>query len=170
MKDVMDYEHYMGEALREARKALGRGEFPVGCVMVHEDRIIARGSRKGTCANGRNELDHAEMVALRRLAARKEPLEPASISVFSTMEPCLMCFGALMLHGIRQIVFAYEDPMGGATACDRSRLSPLYRDNPIRVRPGVCRGDSLVLFKAFFSDPRNTYWRGSHLAQYTLRQ
>jgi tRNA(adenine34) deaminase len=60
----MDYDHFMGEALQEAQKALSRGEFPVGCVMVHGDRIVARGSRKGTRDNGRNELDHAEMVAL----------------------------------------------------------------------------------------------------------
>lgn len=166
----MDYEHFMGEALQEAQKALGRGEFPVGCVMVHRDRIIARGSRKGTRHDGRNELDHAEMVALRRLAAREEALEPSGISVFSTMEPCLMCFGALMLHGIGEIVFAYEDPMGGSTACDRSRLSPLYRESRIRVRSGVRRGDSLSLFKVFFADPRNPYWRGSYLAQYTLKQ
>lgn len=166
----MDYEHFMGAALKEAEKALGRGEFPVGCVMVHGGRIIARGSRKGTRENGRNELDHAEMVALRRLAARKEPLEPSGISVFSTMEPCLMCFGALMLHGIGEIAFAFEDPMGGSTACDRSHLNPLYRQSRIRVRPGVCRRDSLSLFKVFFADPRNSYWRGSSLAQYTLEQ
>ena len=166
----MDYEHFMGEALKEAQKAFGRGEFPVGCVMVHGGRVIARGSRKGTCDGGRNELDHAEMVALRRLAARKEQPEPHGISVFSTMEPCLMCFGALMLHDIGEIVFAYEDPMGGSTACDQSRLSPLYRESSMRVRSGVCRRDSLKLFKAFFADPRNSYWRGSHLAQYTLRQ
>lgn len=166
----MDYDHFMGEALKEAQKALARGEFPVGCVMVHRDRIIARGSRKGSRTDGGNELDHAEMEALRRLAARKEPRGSSGIIVFSTMEPCLMCFGALMLHGIGEIVFAYEDPMGGATACDRSRLSPLYRETRIRVRPGVRRADSLVLFKAFFSDPRNTYWRGSYLAEYTRKQ
>jgi tRNA(adenine34) deaminase len=166
----MDYEHFMGEALREARKALGRGEFPVGCVMVYGNRIIARGSRKGTCDGGRNELDHAEMVALRRLAARKEPFEASGISVFSTMEPCLMCFGALMLHGIGEIVFAYEDPMGGSMACDRSHLNPLYRESRIRVRSGVCRSHSLSLFKDFFADPRNNYWRGSYLAEYTRQQ
>jgi len=166
----MDYEHFMGEALKEAQRALGRGEFPVGCVLVHRGHVIARGSRKGTQEDGHNELDHAEMVALRRLAARKELREPSGISVFSTMEPCLMCFGALMLHGIGEIVFAYEDPMGGSTSCDRSRLSPLYRESLIRVRPGVCRGDSLSLFKVFFADPRNSYWRGSYLAEYTLKQ
>ncbi len=149
----MDYDHFMGEALQEAQKALSRGEFPVGCVMVHGDRIVARGSRKGTRDNGRNELDHAE---------------PAGVTAFCTMEPCLMCFSALILAGIGAVVFAYEDAMGGGTGCDRSQMKPLYRDSPIVVRPHVRRGESLALFQKFFADPANRYWRGSLLAQYTL--
>jgi tRNA(adenine34) deaminase len=81
-----------------------------------------------------------------------------------------MCFSALMLHGIGEIVYSYEDAMGGGTACDRSQLSPLYRDSRIRVGCGVRRGESLALFKAFFADPRHSYWRGSRLAEYTLNQ
>jgi tRNA(adenine34) deaminase len=166
----MDSEHFMDAALEQAQKALARGEFPVGCVMVHEGRIIAAGARNGTQGEGRNELDHAEMVALRRLAGRQVPLEPSGISVFSTMEPCLMCFAALMLHGIGEIVFAFEDPMGGGTACDRSRLSPLYRESRIRVRSGVRRRESLDLFKAFFADDRNLYLSRSDLAEYIRNQ
>jgi tRNA(adenine34) deaminase len=166
----MDYDHFMGAALKEARKALARGEFPVGCVVVHGDRIVARGSRKGTRGDARNEVDHAEMVALRRLAAHTDPVDPSAVTVFSTMEPCLMCFSALMLHGIGEIVYGFEDAMGGGTVCDRSRLRPLYRDNRIRVCGGIRRAESLALFKAFFADPRTPYWRGSYLAQYTLKQ
>jgi tRNA(adenine34) deaminase len=167
---AMDYDRFMGAALKEAQKALARGDFPVGCVVVHRDRILARGSRKGTCGDARNELDHAEMVALRRLAARPEALDPLGVVVFSTLEPCLMCFSALILHGIGEVVYGYEDAMGGGTACNRSHLSPLYRDSRIRVRPGVRRGESLALFKAFFADPRCRYWCGSQLAEYTLKQ
>ena len=169
-RDRMNDDRCMNAALKEARKAFARGDFPVGCVMVHEGRIVARGSRKGTCGDGRNELDHAEMVALRRLAAHAQPLDPSAVTAFSTMEPCLMCFSAMMLHGIGEIVYGYEDAMGGGTASDRSRMSPLYRDSRIRVRGGVRRGESLALFKAFFADPRHSYWRGSRLAEYTLNQ
>jgi len=166
----MDYDHFMGEALRDARKALARGEFPVGCVIVHQERIVARGSRKGTRGGAGNELDHAEIVTLRKLTAAGEPLDPSAITVFSTMEPCLMCFSALMLHGIAEIVFGYEDAMGGGVSCDRSRLRPLYRDSRIRIRSGVRRAECLALFKAFFCDPRHGYWRDSYLADYTLKQ
>jgi tRNA(adenine34) deaminase len=160
----------MGEALKEARKALAGGEFPVGCVLAYGDRVVARGRRKGTADGGGNELDHAEMVALRRLTQTKPPLPAASVTAFCTMEPCLMCFSALILHGIGAIVYAYEDAMGGGTGCRRSRMNPLYRDSRIKVRGGIRRQESLALFKAFFSDPANRYWSGSRLAEYTLKQ
>lgn len=166
----MDYDFFMGEALKEARKALARGEFPVGCVMVYRERVVARGRRKGTVDGGGNELDHAEMVALRRLAKMKLGAEAAAITAFCTMEPCLMCFSALMLHGIGEIVYAYEDAMGGGTACQRAQLSPLYRDSRIVVRGGVRRKECLALFKTFFSDRTKRYWSASHLAEYTLKQ
>jgi tRNA(adenine34) deaminase len=164
----MDYELFMGEALKEAQKALARGEFPVGCVMVYQDRIVVRGSRKGTRDNGRNELDHAEMLALRQFLRLNEEPDPAGVTVFCTMEPCLMCFSALILAGIGEVVFAYEDAMGGGAGCDRSRMKALYRDSPIVVRSHVRRSESLALFQKFFADPANSYWQGSLLAHYTL--
>ena len=108
------------------------------------------------------------MVALRQFVHLNEELEPAGVTVFCTMEPCLMCFSALILAGIGEVVFAYEDAMGGGTGCDRSQMKPLYRDSPIVVRPHVRRSESLALFQKFFADPANRYWRGSLLAQYTL--
>ena len=164
----MDDERFMGDALKEAQKALLRGDFPVGCVMVYRGRIVARTSRRGTAASSPNELDHAEMLALRQLVRRKEKPEPAGVTAFCTMEPCLMCFSALILAGIGAIVFAYEDAMGGGTGCDRSQMKALYRDSPIVVRPRVRRSESLALFQKFFADPANRYWRGSLLAEYTL--
>jgi len=165
-----DDRRFMGEALKEARRALARGEFPVGCVLVYRDRVIARGRRKGTAGGGGNELDHAEMVALRRLITLPQAPETGAITAYCTMEPCLMCFSALMLHGIGSIVYAYEDAMGGGTTCPRAGLTPLYRDRRITIRSGVRREESLALFRAFFTDPANRYWSASHLAEYTLKQ
>jgi tRNA(adenine34) deaminase len=163
-------DRFMGEALKEARRALAQGEFPVGCVMVYRKQVVARGRRKGTAGGNGNELDHAEIVALRRLARLAPAPEAADVTAFCTMEPCLMCFGALVLHGIGSIVYAYEDVMGGGTACPRARLNPLYRDSRIVVRGNVRRRESLALFKAFFADPTRSYWSASQLAAYTLSQ
>ncbi|MFW6081198.1 MAG: nucleoside deaminase, partial [Desulfosalsimonas sp.] len=84
------------------------------------------------------------------------------------MEPCLMCFGAAVISGIKRIVYAYEDVMGGGTACSLENLPPLYRDAEIRVIRHVLREQSMELFYRFFSDPQNTYLQGTLLAEYTL--
>ncbi len=166
----MDYEHFMSAALAEAEIALAAGEFPVGCVLVSGNQIIATGSRVGTAGDGKNELDHAEIAALRQLSARYPESAPVPVTVFSTMEPCLMCLGALLLNNVTEIVYAYEDVMGGATNCPLSELGPLYRDIQLSVKAHVMRANSLELFKSFFIKPENQYWRGSLLARYTLQQ
>lgn len=171
LRGRMDVDHtFMDEALAEAARALAQGEFPVGCVLVYRDRVLARGARTGTTGGDRNELDHAEMLALRQLSQSTAAFEPAGITMYCTLEPCLMCFSAVILAGIGNLVYAYEDVMGGGAACDRSQLKPLYRESGIGIRSGIRRSESLRLFKNFFSDPRHGYWRGSLLAEYTLRQ
>ena len=166
----MNYERFMKKALELAEDALALGEFPVGCVMVHRGKILATGARKGTIGDTRNELDHAETVALRRLMDLDEPINHGDVTVFCTMEPCLMCYAALILAGIGKIVYAYEDVMGGGSACELSRLNPLYKNSPITVIPAVMRTESLKLFQTYFSNPANSYWKNSLLAEYTLAQ
>lgn len=164
------HEHYMHQALNLARQALDRDEFPVGCIMVYDGRIIARGERTGTRGPVPSELDHAEMLALRQLENATVPIDREKVIVYATMEPCLMCFGALLISGVGTIVYAYEDAMGGGTACDRTQLPTLYRDSRIRIIPHICRKESLSLFKDFFSRPHIDYWQNSFLTQYTLAQ
>jgi tRNA(adenine34) deaminase len=166
----MNYEHFMEKALNQARKALDAGEFPVGCVLVYKGRILVSAFRIGTNAGPGNEVDHAEMMALRRLVDLKENVDPRELTMFCTMEPCLMCLGALLLSGIGEVVYAYEDVMGGGTGCDLTGLTPLYRDQKISIVPHILRQESIELFKEFFQNPENSYWKGSLLAEYTLRQ
>jgi len=146
----MNYKYFMKKALEQAEKALSRGEFPVGCVLVCQDRVIVTGARTGTAGGSANETDHAEMIALRELADRKESTEKGEISLFCTLEPCLMCYGAILLSGIGEIVYAYEDVMGGGTQCDLTKLPPLYRYRRISIVPNILRNESLKLFKTFF--------------------
>ena len=165
-----DYRHFMSAALEQAETALQAGEFPVGCVLVHQYRVIAAGRRRGTASGERNETDHAEILALRDYYALENRPDPRQTTAFCTMEPCLMCFGALLIAGIGEIVYAYEDVMGGGTHCDLSRLPALYRNSPVSVVPGIGRTESLSLFKRFFNTPGNDYWENSPLATYTLAQ
>ena len=164
----MDYQFFMGKAIKEAEQALHMGEFPVGCVMVYEDRVLVTGSRRRSTPDKRNELDHAEMLALRRLVDMEEDVEREKVTLFSTLQPCLMCYSTLIVNGIRTIVYAYEDALGGCTELDLKSLTPYYQEMKIEVFPGILRQQSLDLFKEFFSDPHNDYLRGTVLAQHAL--
>ena len=167
---MANHETYMRQALLEAEKALAEGEFPVGCVMVYGNEIVSRGSRINSRPPHENELDHAEIIALRKLVAQHPGIERAKIVVYATMEPCLMCYVTLLLNGIRTIVYSYEDIMGGTTGLDLRKLAPLYREMQVAVTSHILRRESLELFRTFFADQNNTYWQDSPLARYTLEQ
>lgn len=164
----MNHELHMQKALAIAEKALAKDEFPVGCVIVHRDQVVAAGERTNTLVQAPSEIDHAEMIALKMLESVTPNLNRGEMAAYVTLEPCLMCFGALLLSGIGTIVYAYEDVMGGGTGCDRSSLPLLYSQNQVGIVAGVGRIASLSLFKAFFSRPHINYWRDSRLAEYTL--
>jgi tRNA(adenine34) deaminase len=161
---------FMAAALDMAQAALAQGEFPVGSVIADGAAVVARGHRTGTAAGRANEIDHAEINAIKQLCAPGAPADRSGLTLYSTMEPCLMCFAATVLSGIHRIVYAYEDVMGGGTGCDRSTLPPLYRDANITVIGGVARRSSLELFRRFFADSGSGYWAGSLLSRYTLDQ
>ena len=174
MNDNQD-DTYMGLALAQAEAALEQGEFPVGCVIVQDGRVMSKGARNGTVPEtGRraviSEVDHAEIRALRDLEASLHPVLPEKCVLYCTMEPCLMCFGAIILAGIKTVVYAFEDPMGGGTGCDLSSLPRLYRNSGVRIKKGVCRRKSLDLFYNFFNKQGNQYWKDSFLEQYVRNQ
>lgn len=158
----------MAEALKEARRALADGDFPVGCVLVTEDTIVGRGHRKNSGAEGRNEIDHAEVVTLRQMIRSQPDIDCSRVTVYSTMEPCLMCFATMLLSGIRTYVWAYEDIMGGGTSLPLHQLGPLYAQMDVELLPEVLRTQSLQLFQDFFRT--YSYWEDSILSEYTLAQ
>ncbi|SDT88978.1 tRNA(adenine34) deaminase [Desulfobacula phenolica] len=162
----------MGLALEQAQMAFDRGEFPVGCVIVQDEKVIAIGSRQGTTLDRAffSEIDHAEIRALKKLENIGTQFDPERSILFCTMEPCLMCFGAIILSGIKKIVYAYEDPMGGGTTCDLKKLPPLYKKCGIDIVSGVLREKSLDLFSNFFNKETNLYWKNSYLETYTFEQ
>ncbi len=163
------HEEYMETALDQARQALAGGDFPVGCVIEYQDKIVATGRRCNSFGKV-NEMDHAEMVALRALLECEQEIDIAEATVYATMEPCLMCFATLLVNGVRKIAYCYEDAMGGGTNMPLQLLSPLYKDLKVEITRGVLREQGLILFKEFFANPGNEYLAGSLLAEYTLKQ
>ncbi len=168
--DSVKREKFMERAIYIARGALDAGEFPVGCVIEYKNRILAEGVRMNSMCKGRNELDHAEINALKELSMLDYECDSSELTIYSTLEPCLMCLGAILISGINKIVFAYEDVMGGSMSCDLSKLPILYNNSNFKIISGILRTKSLVLFKLFFMESKNSYWHDSKLSHYTLEQ
>jgi tRNA(adenine34) deaminase len=162
------HEYFMRAALEEARLALAAGEFPVGCVLVADGQIVGRARRLNSLEASRNEIDHAEVVALRRLIAEQPGLDMATVTVYSTLEPCLMCYTTMLLSGIRTFVWAYEDVMGGGANLPLYMLNTLYAQMRVHLTDRVLRDESLRLFRQFFQT--GSYWQESLLAHYTMAQ
>lgn len=186
-KGILTDAKFMARALDLAGEALAAGEFPVGCVLVAGGEVVGQGKRCKSVGEEANELDHAEVMALRDWLMRGRPGggRGSGPTAYCTLEPCLMCLGALILNGVGRIVYAYEDVMGGTAGFsfagpltgavrqfDVAWALPasLYQEAGVEIVGGVSREESLRLFQGFFSDPSRDYWRGSILASYTLRQ
>lgn len=169
----MNHNYFMDMALQHAQAALEQGEFPVGCVITGGKAVIASGEREGSAGNTGNETDHAEIRALRQLnwifQASSRPIDPGTLTLYCTLEPCLMCFGAIVIHGIRHIVYGCDDPMGGGTRCDRTTLPPLYRDADLTITTGIREKESRSLFRTYFKNPDNKYLKDTLLATHMLK-
>jgi tRNA(adenine34) deaminase len=143
---------FMAMALEEARAAGGRGEVPVGCVIVREGAVLARAGNR-TLAN-RDPTAHAEMVAIRAAAALlgSERLEDCDLYV--TLEPCVMCAGAVAFARIRRLYYGAADPKGGAVDNGvKFFASPSCHHRP-EVYGGLAEAEAGALLKEFFRERR----------------
>jgi len=176
------HERWMKIALKYAQEALSNGEFPVGCILVDRknDDIVAIGARKNSANKIPSEIDHAEICAIRNWI--KTGKKGKDVWAYVTLEPCLMCLGALIINGVKGICFAYEDIMGGATGIffkeqnslgppviDKNRLiKDIYFTSNIEIVPWILRKESLLLFKEFFLSSDSGYLSDTLLAKYSL--
>ena len=105
-------EKYMRAALQQAKKALALGEVPIGCVIVHEGKIIGRGyNRRNT---DKNTLAHAEITAINKASKKIGDWRLEECTLYVTLEPCPMCAGAVMLSRIKNLYIGVQDSKGGA--------------------------------------------------------
>ncbi len=109
---TMNYELFMGEALAEARQAAARGAPPVGAVAVMNDAMVARGSNR--VAESADPTAHAVLAALREAARKLGTPTLADVTIFTTIEPCPMCVGAMLESEAAALVYAAPNPVCGA--------------------------------------------------------
>ena len=139
---------FMSEALKEARKAKKRGEVPVGAVVVHEGEVIARGYNRKESAS--DPTAHAEVVAITRAAKKLKRWRLAGTTLYVTLEPCLMCMGAIVQARIPRLVFASLDPKAGACGSLYDISNDRRLNHRVHVTRGVAEEESRELLKEFF--------------------
>ncbi len=144
---------YMQEALKQAKKAFDDDEVPVGCVIVHENRIIARAHNQ--VERLKDPTAHAEMIAVTQAASAMGSKWLQGVCVYVTIEPCQMCAAALVLARIKRLVFAADDPKTGAFGSVCNILDTKNLNHSFEVTRDILRRESSYIISEFFKKKRH---------------
>lgn len=143
----------MREALEQARAAASHGDVPVGAVVVHEGHVIARAHNERELRG--DPTAHAEVLALRAAAEVVGGWRLAGCTLYVTLEPCVMCAGAMQQSRIDRVVFGAPDPKGGATGTLYNVAADPRLNHEVDVTHGVLAEESSRLLSEFFAMHRN---------------
>jgi len=141
-------EYFMDIALKEAEKAFKKGEVPVGCVIACNDKVISKSYNRRE--NEKNAINHAEILAISKACKKMKSWRLDDCVIYITMEPCLMCFGAIMQSRIGKIVYSVENEKYGYS---KFVYSSVVMKN-VEITKGVLKSKSLYLLKLFFKNRR----------------
>ena len=150
--NVHNDSYFMGIALGEAQSALQEGEVPVGAVIVHQNRIIARAHNQRERLN--DPTAHAEMIALTQAAAFLESWRLEGCTIYVTLEPCPMCAGALVLARIDRLVYGPADPKSGACESLYQIVSDERLNHRVEVVSGFMSEPCRQILQDFFAQRR----------------
>jgi tRNA(adenine34) deaminase len=142
----------MQEALKEARKAFDIDEVPVGCVIVHEGKIIARAHNQIELL--KDPTAHAEMLAITSAAGFLNSKWLNGTSLYATIEPCSMCAGAMVLARIKNLIYGADDPKTGACGSVTNIVNNKKLNHRIKIKKGVLKVECATLLKEFFKHKR----------------
>ena len=145
-------ESFMKQAVKQAKKAYDKLETPIGCVIVHEDKIIARGYNKRNMK--KNTLAHAEILAINKASKVLGDWRLEDCTIYVTLEPCPMCAGAIVQARIPRVVIGSMNPKAG---CAGSVLNLLQQDglnHQVEVTKGVLAEECSGLMTSFFRELR----------------
>tara|TARA_B100001013_G_scaffold321949_1_gene232148 strand:+ start:881 stop:1327 length:447 start_codon:yes stop_codon:yes gene_type:complete len=146
-------EFFMKEALKQAKEALMGGEVPVGSVVVLGEEIIGRGFNQPI--KTKDPSAHAEIVALKEAAIFLNNYRLIGAKMYTTLEPCLMCVGALIHARIKEVIFSAHDPKSGALTSNGNLLESNFLNHRISFQGGVLENESSDLLREFFKNKRN---------------
>ena len=141
-------ESYMALALREAKKAEAAGEVPVGAVIVADGSVIGRGYNQPISAS--DPTAHAEIIALREAARHLGNYRLSKVTMYCTVEPCVMCAGAMVHARIARLVFGAPDPKAGSAGSIYNVLTDPRLNHGVDVFSGVREAECSALLREFF--------------------
>ena len=153
MKKMSPEEKYMRAALREARKAYALGEVPIGCVLVADDKIIARGyNRRKT---DKNTLSHAEINAIRKASKKTGDWRLEQCTMYVTLEPCQMCAGAIVQARIPKVYIGTMNPKAGCAGSLLNLLQFPAFNHQVEITRGVLEEECSAMLSGFFRELRS---------------
>lgn len=145
-------EKYMKEALKQAKKAYALGEVPIGCIIVHQGKIIGRGyNRRNT---DKNTLAHAEITAIRKASKYIGDWRLEECTIYITLEPCQMCAGAIIQARIPEVVMGCMNPKAGCGGSILNILEMPQFNHQALVTRGILEQECAGLLKDFFAGLR----------------
>ena len=143
---------YMKAALKQAQKAYQLGEVPIGCVIVHEGTIIARGyNRRNT---DKNTMAHAEITAINRASKKIGDWRLEECTLYVTLEPCQMCAGAIVQARIPSVVMGCMNPKAGCAGSILNLLNMPEFNHQVDVTRGILEEECSQMLKQFFKELR----------------
>ncbi len=138
----------MAQALELAREAATAGEVPVGAILVVEGQVQGRGANRREQVS--DPLGHAELIAIREAASRLKTWRLPRSTLYVTLEPCVMCAGAILQARIERVVFGARDPKAGAARSLYALLEDPRLPHRVQVIEGIMEAECSALLKDFF--------------------
>ncbi len=145
-------ERYMREAVRQAKKAYAIGDVPIGCVIVYEGNIIARGYNRRT--KDKNVLAHAEMIAIKKACKKMNDWRLEDCTMYVTLEPCQMCSGAIVQSRMKRVVIGCMNPKAGCAGSVLNLMQVEAFNHQVELEIGVLQEECSSLMKQFFKELR----------------
>ena len=145
-------ERYMKEAIKQAKKAYALDEVPIGCVIVQDNKIIARGyNRRNT---DKNALAHAEISAIKKASKKTGDWRLEDCTMYVTLEPCQMCAGAIVQSRMKKVVIGAMNPKAGCAGSIINILQMKQFNHQVQTDIGICGDECSTMLSTFFKELR----------------
>ena len=153
-KKLTEDEKYMKQAIKLAKKAWKIEEVPIGCVIVHEGKVIGRGYNRRT--TDRNPLAHAELIAIKKASKKMGDWRLEDCTLYVTLEPCQMCSGAIVQARMKKVVVGCMNPKAGCAGSILNLLQVERFNHQVELTEGILEEECSAMLSDFFKELRRT--------------